>query len=372
MPRNKRLGLLTICLLIHSGCAADAKRPLVDPSSVRFPLVEAGAIDIEGTVVGQPRAKDGIIYFATREGFLTAVVAPARQVFWRFKADHAISVGPELGRNRIFLLDDGQVLHVLDFRGALLHKRALDEAVTTAVREGPGGVFFGTESGRILGFDESFVNGGEPAWEVRASAEVTSGPVFAGNLILFGTADGRLLAFDSGGRLVWTFAAQGAILTDPAVAGDEVYFGTEDRVFYRLHGMTGKVKWSRRLQGAPLHPALIHGSRIALAASNSVVYFLARRGGSILSWEPVPSRIVHEPAGAGAALLIASAGPRLSAYDLKTGKRLGEHLSPWLWAAGALWVPPFVAVVAEDEGSGRQMLILLRAGPDPSLSARAN
>lgn len=372
MPRNKRLGLLTICLLIFSGCAADAKRPLIDPSSVRFPLVEAGAVDIEGIVVGQPRAKDGIIYFATREGFLTAVVVSARQVFWRFKTDHALSTGPELGRERILLRDDGHVLHILDLRGSLLHKRALGEVVTTAVREGPGGVFFGTESGRILGFNESLVDGGEPAWEYRASAPVTAGPVLAGSLVLFGTADGRLLAFDLEGRLVWAFAAQGAILTDPAVSGARVYFGTEERHLYCLDGRTGKQRWARRLQGAVIHPAVVHGSRIAAAASNSVVYFLARRGGSILSWEPVPSRIVHEPAGAGVVLLVASAGPRLSAYDLKTGKRLGEHLSSWLWAAGPLWVPPFVAVVAEDEGSGRQRLILLRAGPGLSLSARAN
>ncbi|MBP1661390.1 MAG: hypothetical protein H6P95_2582, partial [Candidatus Aminicenantes bacterium] len=55
-------------------CAWHEKKPLVDPFPPRFPLVEAGSLDIDGHVVGQPRARDGILYFATREGSLTAVV----------------------------------------------------------------------------------------------------------------------------------------------------------------------------------------------------------------------------------------------------------------------------------------------------------
>ena len=364
MRRKKRLCFPVVLLVSISCCARDAQRPLVDPTGVRFPLAEAGALDIDGTVVGQPRAKDGVIYFATREGFLTAVVAPARQVFWRFKADHPVSAGPELSEDHVLLKDDGHVLYVLDPKGALLMKIRPAGIVTTAVRERRGRIYFGTEEGRALALDSSTSNDVRPVWEHEASGPVTAGPVFAGELVLFGTSDGRLIALDHAGKPAWQFGGPGPIIADPVVAGGRVYFGTGDKSFFCVNATTGKRIWSRRLQGAPLHPALVHGSRVAVAASNSVVYFLSRRGGSILSWELVPSRVVHELSSVGPALLISSAGPRLSAYDLKSGKRLGEHIVQGQWAAGAVWVSPFVIGFEEDGASGRQRLVFLERRPD--------
>ncbi len=351
-------------------CAGPAKRPLVDPSAVRFPLVEAGMLEIEEAVVGQPRARDGIVYFATREGFLTAVVAPARQVLWRVKADHTISVSPELGENHIVIRDDGNVIYVLDLNGSVVLKKHIDEAVTSPARENKGRVSFGTASGRVIILDLS--TGGEQLWEYTAAAPaaaISAGPVFAGDMVIFGAADGRLIALDQAGKLVWEFAAMGAITADPTFADGRLYFGTEKRFFYCLNAAIGKKIWARRLQGAPLHPALIYGRRLAVPASNSVVYFLSRRGGSILSWEAVPSRIVHEIAIAGPSILVSSAAPDLVALDFSTGKRVGQHLASGPLAAGALWVSPFIVLVVGDEGSGRQSLVFLRSQPASASAA---
>jgi len=362
MTKLRLLGVFTISGLALAGCAGPAKRLLVDPSAVRFPLVETGTLEIDGTVVGQPQARDGIVYFATREGFLTAVVVPARQILWRFKADHSISASPELGENHIVIRDDGNVLYVLDTRGLLVFKKQIDEAVTSAVRENKGRIFFGTATGKALVLDLSA--GGEQLWEFTATvpaAAITAGPVFSGDLVIFGAADGRLLALDHTGKPVWEFTAKGAIAADPTVADGRLYFGTENRFFYCLNAATGKKIWSRRLQGAPLHPALIHGRRLVVPASNSVVYFLSGRGGSILSWESVPSRIVHEIAVAGPLILVSSAGPLFVAYDFATGKRVGQHLASGPLAAGALWVSPFIVLVVEDTDSGRQRVVFLRS-----------
>lgn len=361
MLKSKAFGIAAMLGLALASCAGSANKPLVDPSAVRFPLVEAGTLEVEGTVVGQPRARDGIVYLATREGFLTAVVVPARQVLWRFKADHSIFASPELGENHIVIRDDGNVLYVLDTRGLLVFKKQVDEAVTSPVRENRGRVYFGTASGKVVTLDLS-ANGAQ-AWEYRAASAITAGPVFSDELVIFGAADGRLLALDHTGKPVWEFAAKGAIAADPTVADGRLYFGTENRFFYCLNAATGKKIWSRRLQGAPLHPALIHGRRLAVPASNSVVYFVSSRGGSILSWESVPSRIVHEIAVAGPLILVSSAGPLFVAYDFATGKRVGQHLASGPFAAGALWVSPFIVLVVGDEESGRRRLIFLRPQP---------
>jgi outer membrane protein assembly factor BamB len=367
MNKNTALGVVAVICLMCSCCAGQAKRLLIDPSAVRFPLVESGTLEIEGTVVGQPRARDGIVYFATREGFLTAVVVPARQVFWRFKAEHAISASPEFGENHLFLRDDGNVLYALDSRGSLVFEKPLGEAVTSAVREYGGRVFFGTAAGNIRALDISA--DGVQAWEYRAAAAISAGPVFSGDLVLFGAADGRLIALDRAGKPVWEFAAKGAIAADPAIADGRLYFGTKDRLFYCLNTEAGKKIWTRRIQGAPLHPTLIHGRRLVVPASNSVIYFISRRGGSILSWEAVPSRIVHEIANAGPLILVSSATPNLMAIDFATGKRGGEHLASDPLAAGAIWVSPFVVIVVGSEESGRQRLVFLRPKPASASAA---
>ncbi len=144
-------------------------------------------------------------------------------------------------------------------------------------------------------------------------------------------------------------------------AGGRVYFGDSERTFYCLSLATGKMKWKRRLQGAPLHPAIVFGRRIAVVASNSTLYFLSGRGGSILSWEAIPSRVVFEPARAGESLLVSPAGDRVLVFDLRTGARIGQHLISGTLAAGAVWSPPFVVLVEEDNGSGRQRLVFLRS-----------
>jgi outer membrane protein assembly factor BamB len=316
-------------------------RPLVDPVKLAFPLVEAGTLEIEGTVVGQPRARDGIVYYATRDGFLTAAVAPARSVLWRSKADHALSAGPELGEGRVLLRDDAHAIYVLDNKGSLLLKRSLAGPVTTAVREADGRLFLGTEDGVIMALDLS--SGGAGLWEHRTGAAVTAGPVFDGAKVIFGCADGRLHALDLSGRPVWTFAARGRISADPSADGRRVFFGTDERQFFALDAATGRKRWSRRLQGAPLHAPIIHGRRVAVPAS----------------------RIIHEPCRSGPLVLVSSAAPDLLAFDLATGKNAGRYAASGPLVAGALWLSPEVVLVEEDGDSGRQRLVFLGAESSP-------
>jgi outer membrane protein assembly factor BamB len=283
MARSLRLAVPVFLVLALVACAAPAAKPLIDPFPLRFPLVEAGKLEIEGHVAGQPRARDGIVYFATREGCETAVVVPSRSVLWR---------------------------------------RAVDANV--------------------------------PA--VAGPPDQGSG---IGNVAL--RAEGsRLTAVDPSGAELWETAVEGRISAAPTVRGSRVYFGTAARMFLCLDASAGRVKWRRRLQGAPIHAAVVIGKTVVVAASNSVVYRLSAKGGSILSWEAVPSRIVYEPAAAGTLVLISSATPTLVALDPRTGKRAGQYEAPGLLACGAVWAPPFVVVFVEDQDSGRQRIIFLR------------
>jgi hypothetical protein len=277
MDKLRTVGILAALGLTLAACAAQSVKPLIDPFPLRFPLIEAGTLEIEGHIVGQPRVRDNIVYYLTREGYLTAVVIPSRAV---------------LGRSKSELMPPSS--------------------------SAPAGISFLRDAG-------------------------------------------LLRAVDAEGQPVWEFQAEGAIQADPAVAGGRVFFGDSGRNFYCLDEATGKVKWRRRLQGAPLHQALIRGNTVAVAASNSVVYLLSRKGGSILSWEAIPSRVVYDLAAAGSLALISSASPTVVALDLGTGKRAGQYSAPGPLAAGAVWSPPYIVLFVEDEASGRQKIVFLRS-----------
>ncbi|MEN6560713.1 MAG: PQQ-binding-like beta-propeller repeat protein [Acidobacteriota bacterium] len=372
MARKPKLStavvLLSLCAASAacSASAAPSRRSLVDPFPLRFPLAEAGSLEIDGLIAGQPRAQGDVVYCLTREGYLTAVAVPSRAVLWRFKADHPISSSPEIHGDFVLFHDDGGVLYGIVRPGLALLKRAFAPQVTTPAHIFEGGVVFGTGDGAVMASapDGDQAHGSKlPGPE----AGITAGPVPVRDkdgglaLTLFGRADGRLQAIGKGGRPAWEFRAEGAVAADPAQMGRHIFFGDTQRMFYCLDAFSGKVNWRRRLQGAPLHPAVVRGGTVAVAASNSVVYRLARRGGSILSWEPVPSRIVYELAAAGPLVLVSSASPTVTALDLRTGRSAGRYDASGPLVAGAVWSSPYVIVFVGDEESGRQRIVFLRS-----------
>jgi outer membrane protein assembly factor BamB len=283
MPKSRRFVALAAAALWAAACAGPPKRPLVDPFPLRFPLVVAGTLEIEGRVVGQPQARDGVLTFATDDGFLTAVVVPSRSV---------------------------------------LRRKEIKEGGPAA----SGGSF-------------------QPGPETP----------------LLRIEGDRLRAVDAGGKMIWEFAAAGRIAAEPSVASGRVYFGTENRRYYCLRTTTGRTVWSRRLQGSPLHPAVVGGGTVVVEASNSVVYFLSARGGSILAWENVPSRVIYPLAAAGSLVLVSSASPEVKALEIRTGKRVGQYQADGPLAAAAVWSPPYVVLFVEDAESGRQRLVFLRS-----------
>ena len=113
---------------------------------------------------------------------------------------------------------------------------------TPAVADGV--IYFGGYDGFLYSL---FTTGGE-RWQEEAEVDgkaktvsaikvgdgspIVSGAVYADGLILVGSSDGSLYAFDEDGNQVWDFPTGDKVWATPTVVGKVVYFGSLDRNLY--------------------------------------------------------------------------------------------------------------------------------------------
>jgi outer membrane protein assembly factor BamB len=85
---------------------------------------------------------------------------------------------------------------------------------------------------------------GKKVWEVRAPADLSSGPGSDGNVIVVGTAKGLVFAFNSQGEKIWEETLGSEVLTEPLVLGGVAIVRTIDNRFFGLDAKTGKRRWT--------------------------------------------------------------------------------------------------------------------------------
>ena len=242
MIRRKGLAVFALLVLMLSSCASQAKKTLVDPFPLRFPLVDAGTLEIEGHVAGQPWARDGIVYFTTREGDLTAVVAPSRCILWRKPAE---GTGPEWGRPAG--LSSGTESPALKVEGTLL--RATDR-------------------------------NGLKMWEFSAEGTISAEPAVRDGRVYFGTAERVFYCLNAGsGKRVWSRRLQGAPVQPPLVAGGTVAVVASNSVVYRLSAKGGSIlSWEAIPSRVVYEPASAGSLMLITSAAPTLIALDLRTG----------------------------------------------------------------------------------------------
>lgn len=105
----------------------------------------------------------------------------------------------------------------------------------------------------------------------RKDAKYSGGPAVASGLLVVGTLDGHVYAYDAKtGKARWTVTLPSEVIASPAIVGDLVVVRTEDGRIYGLNADTGDRKWANDQSTVP--SLSLRGNGPPLVA-NGVVFF---------------------------------------------------------------------------------------------------
>src|SRR5262249_4858755 len=169
---------------------------------------------------------------------------------------------------------------------------------------------------------------GQARWKYDAQAEVTSGPNFTADSVLFGTQDEMLRCLGLDGKPRWTFQISGGpVMGTPAVAGGRTFAAGCDSTLHVLDVANGKQLAEVKLDGQVGASAAVRDSRLYLGTmSNQVIAVDLAKAEVAWTFESAARR---QPFYGSAAVtdkltLIGSRDKRLYALDRATGKKVWD------------------------------------------------
>lgn len=152
-------------------------------------------------------------------------------------------------------------------------------------------------------------------------------------IVVVGTRDGVLRAFESGGTEAWSFQARGGFGAAPLVDDGNVYAGSDDGTVYALDLYTGKELWRQSIgEETGAQPVALKGILVIATHQDAVLALDARSGERKWSHrrerkgESFSIRGVARPLPAHGLLFAAYSDGTVSALDPQTGNARWERV----------------------------------------------
>lgn len=307
----------------HSVVQVERKRELVERGLLEYAPAEMAAPTVDPFT--------GDVFVGTRDGWVRLFDRMGRVVWGRDLG--ARPMGPARMTDAAIYLGtaDGQ-LHALDrFSGEPKWSNQIRAQVLAAPAEDVGVLVVGTNQDAVLAFDAET---GDALWSYRRSAGLhlsiqggTSVTLDEGR-IFAGFSDGSIAALGvDDGRLLWQAAtAPGSVRRFPdadaaPVVRDGVVYSTvfNDGV-YAFDADSGKIRWRHDAPGA--HSLAVEGSTLLVGGARHALALEADTGARIWAVD-LGSSYVSQPVVARRVVFLA--GPEgLRMVDWKTGRPLGR------------------------------------------------
>jgi outer membrane protein assembly factor BamB len=168
---------------------------------------------------------------------------------------------------------------------------------------------------------------------------ITSAPVIAGGLVLFGADDNVLRAVSAtDGKLAWTFATQAQVFGAPAVDAAAAYVASADGHLYAVSLSDGSLRWDHSI-GQPAHASpAVAGAIVYVGAQDNRLHAVAAATGAGLWSFTTSGKVESEPLISGDSIYFGSGDSRLYALDRRSGDEI------WYYSTGdAVYAQPLVA-----------------------------
>jgi outer membrane protein assembly factor BamB len=323
-----------LCVAAASACAGRARAP----RPPLFPLAVSWATPpLEAAVLGV--ASDGArVFVATEDGALRALDIETGATAWRVeRRAGALAAAPGL----LVVREPGGTVWSVDPRTGSARWK-VDSAV-------PGELAPVIDGDRILvagaGVAVLEAAGGRALWSLPGEPRIAAPPLPHGPLLVVAEADGTLRARDAGtGQARWWQSTGGPLWAAPAADDeDRLFVGTSARRFRAYRASDGRPGWQWKVGADVRFAPAVAGGAVIFASHEAVVYALKRGSGSLIWRGALASRPLSGPLVLPGGVLVASHGSRprenfLVGFDLETGQRLGDLLTP-----SELQLPPIAA-----------------------------
>jgi outer membrane protein assembly factor BamB len=282
----------------------------------------------------RPMVVDGKVYAASHDGEVVAFSADNGKRLWVAKTKLALSAGPEVDGGLVVLgSSDGDIVALDATNGAERWRRSIGSEVLSRPLIAKDVVVVRTVDGHVEGMAAT---DGSQRWAVdeqvpRLTLRGTAPPVLAGDRIICGFDNGKVLAIDSrNGDVLWDAVVNAphgrtelerlADIDSPArVAGDDIFVvGFQGRVAM-LALDSGQIWWAR--DASSYRGFTMDDENIYLTNADSVVVAMKRTDGAVI-WEQdsMKRRGLTAPALDGDALVVGDFEGYVHWLDKATGE----------------------------------------------------
>lgn len=300
--------------------------------------------------------KDSVLFIGTLQGELQAVsLAKGDRLGW-ISLGSAIPGAPIVDGNNVIVVTSDERDNVIscDLRtGKKNWVRSAGPTDNAPLRSGEL-IIVTTATGDVTAFDKDL---GDERWRFHAGRAIHGAPAGDGERIYFGCDDGRLRALDRFGKLLWTSPGAGPFLAGPVVEDSLVIAGSFDRHLYAFDARTGKLVWKTRVPAVPYGSVAVAGNRAVIGTSGEEVVCFDTHTGSILWSFHTGGVVTAAPLITGTIVYAPCLDKRLYAIDLGSGALLWKleypsrlRTTPVPWGRDLL-VPTEERVVYYMKGS---------------------
>lgn len=264
-----------------------------------------------------------LIIASRKSSVMSAIDTETGEVVWTFDSGNTnqgqIGINPYNGL--LYFGSINKKLMVITQNGAFVDAYQTRDSVVARPVFGPGTVWFGSEDGRIFCAPHSLNPAETTVYD--AVSPVVSSPVLVGEMAVFGTDGGQIIAVNSGCELVWEQTFDGPIDAPLAIDEDGTVFFAGHSNIGSIDGRTGELLWAVEAEDSfHFEPVLVQG--LVLAADSSGVLHAYDQVTGQQTWSSGDEEFEGRPLIVGDRLLSNLASNQLGLFDLK-----GQLIRTW-------------------------------------------